>query len=370
MNPETPRREHPPEAPAPGPPETSLDPGSQALAEALRSSFFIVKIVMAVLLLVFLGSGFFTVGPEERAMVLRLGNTVGEGDEVLLGPGPHFAFPYPIDEVVRVPIAEIQTVRSTAGWFFTTPAQELAGTEPPARSSLNPAVDGYLLTSDQNIVHCRATLFYRIDDPVAYVFDFGAASNLVQNALDNALVEIAGRFAVDEILVGEVAAFKEAVKRRLAELLALRGLGVTVEQVEIESRPPLYLKADFARVTDAVQQRDKLINEARNYENQTLSRAEADAASAVNQAESARKRYEESILADAKVFEDLLPEYRANPDLFMQLQLAEALSRAMSSVQDSIYLQERRDGQAREMRLLLNRRASRPKATAEGAGAP
>jgi membrane protease subunit HflK len=353
--------DHAHEAPAPRAPEPSLDPSSQALADALRSSFFIVKIVMVILLVVFLGSGFFTVGPQERALVLRFGQPVGEGEEALLEPGPHFAFPYPIDEVVRVPIAEIQSVRSTAGWFFTTPEQELAGTEPFPTPSLNPAVEGYLITADQNILHSRATLFYRIDDPVAYVFAFTTASNLVRHALDNALVQTAGRFGVDAILVSEVAGFKDAVRRRVSELLALRGLGVTVEQVEIDSRPPLSLKADFARVTDAVQQRDKLINEARNYENQTLSRAEAEAASAVNRAESERKRLEESIRAEADRFEELLPKYRSNPDLFVQLQRAEALSRSMNRVQDAIYLQERGDGLSRELRLLLNRLPPKPK---------
>jgi membrane protease subunit HflK len=337
------------------PPEKPLDPGSQALADALRSSFFIVKIVMVILLVVFLGSGFYTVGPQERAIVLRFGKVVGEGDDVLKKPGPHLAFPYPIDEVVRIPISEIQSVRSTAGWYFTTPEQELAGTEPQPMPSLNPAVEGYLITADQNIVHVRATLFYQIDDPVAYVFNFQSASNLVQNALDSALVQTAGEFTVDEMLVSEVAGFKDAVQRRVASLLASQRLGVAVEQVEINRSPPLFLKPDFARVTDAIQRRDQLINEARNYENQTISRAEADAAALVDQAESERTWLLEDVKAEAERFEKLLPKYRENPDLFVKLQLAEVLSRSMENVQDAIYLQERLDGQPREMRLLLNR---------------
>ena len=72
--------------PAP-PPETPVDAGSQALAEALRSSFAIVKFVMVLLVLVFLASGFFTVGPQERAIVLRFGKPLGEGEKALLGAG-------------------------------------------------------------------------------------------------------------------------------------------------------------------------------------------------------------------------------------------------------------------------------------------
>src|SRR5215472_8801326 len=142
-------------------PATPVDAGSQALSEALRSSFAIVKFLMVVLVAVFLASGFFIVGPQERAIILRFGKPVAEGEKALLGPGLHFSLPYPIDEVRKVSITGIQQAQSSVGWYATTPELELAGTEPPPMPTLNPAVDGYLLTSDDNIVHSRATLTYR-----------------------------------------------------------------------------------------------------------------------------------------------------------------------------------------------------------------
>jgi len=48
-------------APAPEPPQMQ-DAGTQALAEALRSSFAIVKLAMVIMVAAFFGSGFFTVG--------------------------------------------------------------------------------------------------------------------------------------------------------------------------------------------------------------------------------------------------------------------------------------------------------------------
>lgn len=355
----------PPDVPVVNPPETPLDPGSQALADALRSSFFIVKIVMAVLLLVFLGSGFYTVGTEERALVLRFGKLVGEGESALKGPGLHLAFPYPIDEVVKVPIAQIQTVRSTTGWYAITPEQEAAGTEPIPTPSLNPAVQGYLITADRNIVHSRATMDYRIDDPAGCILEFAGGTNsyfdlsgstrAVQQALDSAMVETAGRFRIDEILVKDVAGFKDAVQRRVVDLLMQRGIGVTVDNVKIESKPPLSLKEDFARVNQAVQKRDQLLNEARKYENQTRSKADAGAVSTINRAESDRTRLVKDLGGFADRFQELLPKYRADPDLFVQLRLSETLARSMTNLQDTVYLQERADGQPREMRVLLNR---------------
>jgi len=116
-----------------------MDAGSQALAEALRSSFAIVKVVMVLLVLLFLASGFFTVGPQERAIILRFGTAQGEGEKALLLPGLHWSFPYPIDESIRVSISGLQQVRSSVGWYAVTPEQELSGAEPPAAGTLNPS---------------------------------------------------------------------------------------------------------------------------------------------------------------------------------------------------------------------------------------
>src|ERR1051325_6256985 len=143
------------------PPETTpdmpVDAGSQALSEALRSSFGIVRILMAVLFAVFLASGVFKVGPDEKAIKLRMGRVLGVGQKALLEPGLHWSCPYPLEQYRKVSVSGFKKVRSTVGWYATTEAQELAGTEPMAGGTLNPAVDGYALTADNNIIHTRAT---------------------------------------------------------------------------------------------------------------------------------------------------------------------------------------------------------------------
>src|SRR4051794_41378681 len=116
----------PGERPEPEPlPETPIDAGSQALSEALRSSFAIVKVVMVILVAVFLASGFFQVGPSHRAILLRFGKPVGQGEAALLGPGLHWSYPYPIDEIKLVPISSIQQAKSSVGWYATTAEMEL-----------------------------------------------------------------------------------------------------------------------------------------------------------------------------------------------------------------------------------------------------
>jgi membrane protease subunit HflK len=352
--------EHEHERHSPAPPVTSDDAGSQALAEALRSSFAIVRFVMVLLVLVFLSSGFFTVGPQEKAVILRFGRPVVEGRKALLNSGLHWSFPYPIDEVVKIPITEIQRVSSTIGWYAVTPEQELSGTEPLAGGSLNPAVDGYVITADTNIVHTRATLYYHIEDPIRYVFDFVDASNATQNALNNALLYTAAHFNVDEILTRDVAGFRDAVLQRATDLAEQEQLGVVIDQCDVESRPPRQLQDVFAKVTTARENRNKVLNNARNYENQVLSQAGAQATTIVSEAESARTRYVESLAAEAKRFQGLLPKYRTNPGLFEQQTLVQTMGQVLTNVQDKIFLPERIDGKPRELRLLLNRELPKP----------
>jgi membrane protease subunit HflK len=338
-------------------PETPLDAGSQALSEALRSSFGIVKFVMVLLVLLFAGSGLFTVGPQEQAMVLRLGRPVGEGKAALLGPGLHWSWPYPIDEYRKVPISSIQTVRSTVGWFAITPAQEAAGIEPnvPPGSAMNPIVDGSVLTADTNIIHVRATLTYHIADPVTYIFNFVNASNTVQSVLNNTLLEVAARFKVDEILYRDIAGFKEAVKRRVSEVVDSQNLGIVVEDCSVDRRAPRQLETAFAGVLEAEVRRGNVRNAALSYENQVLSRASADAQSSINKAESERVLLVSEVRAEADRFNELLPKYRDNPSLFVQRRLTESLGRVLTNVQDKIFLTQGAPGKEKELRLLLNR---------------
>jgi membrane protease subunit HflK len=354
----------PPRDPAqnPGPsPETPVDAGAQALSEALGSSFVIVRFVMVLLVLAFLASGIFKVGPDERAIKLHLGKPVGEGEQALLGPGLHWSLPYPIQEYVKVSITGIKKVTSTVGWYATTPQQEAAGTEPPPGATLNPAADGYALTADNNIIHLRATLTYRISDPIGYTFNFINASNAIQNTLDNALLYAASRFNVDDILTRDVYGFNEAVRKRVTELVEKQNFGIVVEQCPVQTTAPRQVKAAFNNVLDAEQKRGKTLNEARSYENQVLSKASAESASRINLAESDRARLVSEISSRADQFRDLLPQYRQNPSLFVQQRLTETVGRVLTNVQDKIFVPEARDGNSRELRYNINRELPKQK---------
>ena len=342
-------------------PESVEDSGSRALSEALRSSFVIVKVIMVILVVVFFSSGFFTVSSKERAIILRFGRPLGVGDQQLLGPGAHWSFPYPIDEVVKIPFSEFQTVKSTAGWYPTTPEMEATGMEPPPGPSLNPAADGYTLTSDTNIIHLRATLRYRIIKPLDYALNFVNASNLVQNSLNNALFYASSQFTADEAIRGNIVGLKEKITGRVQIVADQQGLGVTVEQVDIQSIAPRYVQPAFDAVLATEQEVQETNEVALAYANRARSSAQGEANSLINAGETDRARLIQTVAAEAKYFTNQLPHYLRDPELFLNRLQIEAIQRILTnSAVEKFFVPEGRDGQIRELRTLLSREPRKP----------
>ncbi len=328
------------------------DAGSQALADALRSSFFIVKIIMVVLVVAFLCSGIFTVGPQQRAMVLRLGKPVGEGEHALLTPGFHWGFPKPIDEVVKIPFTSLQTAESSVGWYLT-PDERQHNAPPVAPDRLDPSSTSYALTADTNIIHVVVTARYRITDPVTFYFDFTNAAAFVTNALDNALLYAASQFPVDDILTKNRIGFREAVTARVRDLVEAEHLGITLEiPFGVEASAPLHLADIFNAVDAANVKRDNARSQAESYATTKLAEARGGANTRLFVAESDRSRLVSMMSAEAKKFTDVRAEFERNPEFYQRLRQMSELEQIYKNVQEKI-LEPHLN--SRELRLNLSR---------------
>jgi membrane protease subunit HflK len=350
--------------PAPGTGPDLEDAGSRALSEALRSSFGVVKVIMVLLVIVFFASGVFTVPSQQRAIILRMGKPVGAGEQQLLGPGLHWSYPAPIDEIVRIPIAEIQTVSSTAGWYQTSKEAEEAGQEPEPGASLNPAVDGYTITSDANIIHVRADLQYRIQRPLDYVLNFVSAASIIQNDLDEALFYASSQFKVDQALRENKLAVQEMIAARVRELAESQKLGITVEGATVNTLAPRQVKQSFDDVSKAETAKRIAVDEANAYAGRLLSTAQGEAAQIQNAGRTDGTRLVQQVAAEARYFLDQLPHYKDNPELFKARLQAEAMTRILTNTQDKFFLPARSDGN-RQLWLMLNRDPRKPLGTNE-----
>src|SRR6185503_10956749 len=159
----------------------------------------------------------------------------------------------------------------------------------------------------------------RINEPgLRYAFDFSNVSNVVQNAFSSALVYAAAGFKVDDALTRDQAGFRDRVRARLQQLIAQYQLDITVQNINLQQAAPRKLEKAFVSVNDADINRSKVLNQARDYENQTLSQARSQAQERINASEREGDALVKAVQAEARTFKELLPQYNANPDLFVE----------------------------------------------------
>jgi membrane protease subunit HflK len=335
-------------------PPSPDDTGSQALSEALQSSFFIVKLAMVVLVLFFLGSGFFTVGPQQQAIKLRFGKPVGEGTNALLGPGFHWALPRPIDEVTNISIGQFQVAESTVGWYAVdAQGNPVTGNPPPP--SINPAAESYALTSDANIIHVHVSMRYRITDPISYLFDYVNAATFVTNALNNAVLFASANYSADEALTRKVEAFRETVSTRVEELLRTQKLGIKIEQIDVKTVPPRQLDAAFRAVSQSSVDRQKTNTLALAYSNSIISEARGKALAITNTANAEYTAMIADLRTEETNFLSQLPRYQTNPILYAELLQVQTMRRVLTNAQERMFIPSRMDGKPRQLWLQLNR---------------
>ena len=283
-----------------------LDVAGKSLSEALRISFVILKVIMVALVIFFLASGFRTVRSDEQALVLRLGKIRGVGEQRLLGPGLHWVFPYPIDEIVRIPVQKNISLPIDAFWYSRT-RYDLLGADRTRRTrvpeSLDPVKDGYCITrseqqsedmqgstgSDYNIVHCKWQLTYRIDDPERFFQNvyvdlegIEAGQNyadviprnvtpLLEHAVADVIVTAMVNYTIDQAMYEQVAAVASKVKGLLQEKLDKIESGVKVVSVQpTDITWPRQVDEAFRASIEASQKSDTAISEAKTYAENTL----------------------------------------------------------------------------------------------------
>lgn len=324
-----------------------------------------IRWIMIGLVILFFASGLFTVEPNEVALKLRFGKPVGIGAAQLLKPGFHWAFPNPIDEVIKIPVGQSHSAVSTTGWYATTPELEARNEPPPPRDSLIPGVDGYTLTGDGNIIHVRALLRYRLapEDPAAHLFNFTQMSEILTNLLNNALFYASAQFTADAALYKEKEAFKEKVLGRIREKIEQYRLGITIDtSSEVLTSAPLTIRQAFEQVQIAENTSYKIISDAQSQAASLKQTGVGEASIVLGEGISRSNQVVTAVAAEAQKFTDLLPNYQRNPALFRRRMQTELIQQVLTNAQFKVYLPTRADGKPRELRLQLDQESEQPAA--------
>jgi Cu+-exporting ATPase len=250
-------------------------------------------------------SGLTTVRPDEVAVVRRFGRPVAE-----LGPGPHWRWPWPVEDVVRLKPDLVRRVevgfRSIPGDTPVAPGYSWADLH-RGEGIIREPDEAVMITGDGNLLEVQATVRYRVrrGDVAAYLFGVRDPDEVVRAAAESVLRGLlAGRVFADVLTSGR-ASFQEEALRRLVERCrdyGPVGLGIELEGIALHDlHPPAEVVPDYYEVTKAMENRDRQRNEAETDAVRQVAEARAKAAKIIHdaQAEKAEKVFRATGYRDA-----------------------------------------------------------------------
>lgn len=256
-------------------------------------------ILVAVLaLVIWAATGFYRVDTNQQGVEL----VFGELNQVT-GPGLNYNFPAPIGEVLLPSVTNINQVNVGFQQISNETRRDI-----PEES--------LMLTGDENIVSVQFSVLWRISDAGAFLFNVRNPEESVKSAAEAAMREIVGKSDFENIRTRgrRAVGFDAAV--RLQEILDSYEAGITITEVSTQSiEPPGEVIDAFRDVQAANADRERSINEATAYFNETTQRAAGEAQRILRAAEAYKQERINLAQGDAQRFLAILNEYENAPDI-------------------------------------------------------
>ncbi|WP_428424193.1 FtsH protease activity modulator HflK [Methylibium sp.] len=267
--------------------------GPDAPPPDMRSAGIGAGLIAGVVVLIWLGSGFFIVQEGQQGVVMSFGrysHTVEAGFQ--------WRFPYPFQSAEVVNVTQLRSVE--VGRNSVVQATGLR--------------DSSMLTQDENIVDIRFTVQYRLKDSKDYLFENRNADEAVVLASESAVREIVGRSNMDSVLYEQRDAIAtDLVKSIQAQLDRLK-TGILISNVNVQSvAPPEQVQAAFDDAVKAGADRSRFKNEGQAYANDVIPKAQGTASRLREEAEGYKARVIAQADGDASRFRQVLTEYQKAP---------------------------------------------------------
>lgn len=283
-------------------------------------------------------SSFYTVQPEEEAVVKRFGEVVA-----IKPPGFHFKAPLGIDRVHLVPTARVLKEEFGFRSLDTSGRTQYVKNRDHRGESL-------MLTGDLKVIDVEWVVQFQIADASKFLHQ---ARNPIQTIRDNSeavMRRIVGNSLGSDVLTEKRVKVANAARVELQEILNSFDIGVQINTIELQDvTPPEMVKPAFNEVNQAEQERERLINEAEKRRNQVIPRAEGQALQIIAEAEAYRAERVNRARGEGGRFTAILSEYSNAPAITRQRLYLEMIDQVLPNA-GPVYIME--DGVSSPIPLL------------------
>jgi membrane protease subunit HflK len=276
------------------------------------------NIIIAGLLILLVWQSVFIVAPDEEGVVKRFGVPVRAAE-----PGPHFKIPF-VETVLQPKVEKLYRVEIG----FRTSQQ--------GRQQMVPQ-EALMLTGDMNILGIEFIVQYKIKEAREFLFNVADIHETIGKAAEASMREVVGKSKIDEALTTGKAVIQADTMVLLQTILDQYKSGVQIAAIQLQDvNPPDAVAAAFKDVTNAKEDREKLINQAQGYRNDIIPRAKGEAAELVNRARGFAQSRLNRAQGETNRFLATLKEYNQAKDVISKRIYIETLEEILPNVEKVI----------------------------------
>ncbi|WP_438958815.1 FtsH protease activity modulator HflK [Porticoccus sp.] len=274
-------------------------------------------------------SSFYTVQPEQQAVVKRFGAVVEIND-----PGLHFKIPFGIDRVQRV--ASARVLKQEFGF-----RSEGEVNNRTSYSALDFSSESQMLTGDLNVIDVEWVVQYRIQDPIKYLYQQREPDLTLRDISESVMRRVAGNRLGSEVLTVGRVEIAQGARDEIQGIMDLYNSGIHVITVELQDVvPPKAVRPAFNEVNEARQERERMINEATKRANQQIPRAEGEAQRLISEAQGYATARVNRAYGETARFRAMLEEYKMVPEVTRTRLYLETMAEILPGVGQVLMVQD------------------------------
>jgi membrane protease subunit HflK len=289
-------------------------------------------IVIGLIAVVLLWMSFYQIQPDEVGAVLQFGRFARETN-----PGPHFLIPI-METVVKVPVQ--RQLKQEFG--FRTVEAGVRTEYSDDRLHLDESV---MLTGDLNVGVVEWIVQYKIKDPYAFLFKVRSVESTFRDMSEAAMRQVVGDHSVDEVLTIGRERIAAQAKDLLQNLCDKYETGIDVQQLVLQDvNPPDPVKPSFNEVNQAIQEKERVTNEAWADYNQAIPKARGEAQRVIQESEGYAAERVNRSQGEATRFEAIYQEYRKAPRVTRNRMYLETMDEVLPRLGKKVILDDQQQG--------------------------
>jgi len=259
---------------------------------------YIFSAIAGILILMFVFSGVYSVGPDEVGIVRRFGKYTRTAN-----PGLNFKIPMGVERADNV---KVQYIYKEEFGFRT-----LRSSIKTQYSSREYFDESLMLTGDLNVLVVEWIVQFKVNDPVKFLFNVRDQGETIRSVSEAVMRQVVGNNSVSEVLNTRRVEINQEVQDTVQEILDFYDTGLKIVTVKLQDvNPPDEVKPSFNEVNEAKQEKEKMINNAWEAYNKAIPSAKGEAEKTIREAEGYALNEINTAKGDAARFIDTWEAYR------------------------------------------------------------